>query len=580
LKVKVAKYAGFCEGVRRAVGMALDLAQKSRRPLYTCGELIHNPQVISLLRRKGVMDVSDVSDARDGSLLIRSHGIPPARRSEARELDIPIVDATCPHVLRIHSIIEKATGDGAATVIVGDAGHAEVEGLLGCAHGRGHVVGSEEDVSSLPELDGQVCVVAQTTQDEETFDRIAERLKLRYPQAQVHRTICSSTRLRQDEIRELASEVDAVVVVGGRNSANTARLAQIAVAEGVPTFHIETPEELDDHDFSSFSQVAVTAGASTPNWIIRKVVTRLGYTGRGRFDRFLDPARAALRFLALSNIYVAAGAGAFTYAASVLMKVEHDWRHALVAFLSILSLHTVNQYMAAREASYFYVYGRGRLSAAFRMLAAAASAVIAVLLAASVGWLEALVVGVGLVLGSLYGMQVAPAAFRKITGFRSLRDIPASKDLFAASGWAVLVAGVPAMSRWPHIPTANAAFVFILVFVMVYVRSTLLDVGEIERDRAVGREATPFVLGKRRTKVLVVALVASSFALLLGGYSLGVFDSLALLLCVLPFYAAVYLLLYHRRIVTREISLELLVDGKFLLAGALAYAWSAGLLPA
>ncbi len=575
MKIRVAKYAGFCEGVRRAVAMALDLAQKLHDPLYTCGELIHNPQVISLLRKKGVTDISDPKEAAGGSVLIRSHGISPSVRAQVERLKIPMVDATCPHVLRIHSVIRKAAQAGASTVIVGDAGHAEVEGLLGCTQGRGYVVGSLEEVDSLPPLDGPVCVVAQTTQDEEVFDRVARLLKERCPQAQIHHTVCLSTRLRQEEVRDLAGEVDAVVVVGGKNSANTARLAQIASATGVATYHIETPGELDAGEFSKFASVAVTAGASTPNWIIRKVVTRLAHIGRSRADRLLEPARVLVRFLALSNLYVAAGAGAFTYCASLLLSVRSDWRYPLMAFLSILSLHTVNQYLAAKGASYFYVYGRSRLGGMLRVFCAGAAAVAAVILAATVGWVEALVVALGLALGSVYGMQVAPAAFRRIIGFRSLRDIPASKDIFAAAGWAVLVAGIPAMSCWPDIPFAKLACVFALVFVMVYVRSTLLDVGEIERDRAVGREATPFVLGKRRTKVLVGALVAGSLILLVAGYLAQVFGSLALLLCALPVYTAGYLFLYHQRLVSREISLELLVDGKFLLAGLLAWVWMA-----
>jgi 4-hydroxy-3-methylbut-2-enyl diphosphate reductase len=555
--------------------MALDLAQKSRKPLYTCGELIHNPQVIELLRKKGITDIDDASEAREGSLLIRSHGIAPKERKRVEEMGIPIVDATCPHVLKIHSIIRKAATAGSSTVIIGDAGHAEVEALLGCADGKGYVVSSTEDIDNLPDLGDSVCVVAQTTQDEEVFDEVTSRLKQRFSSAEIHRTVCTSTRLRQDAVRRLASEVDAVVVVGGKNSANTTRLAQIASAAGTRTFHIETPHELDDKELEECDFVGVTAGASTPNWIIREVVTRLNRMGRGQRDKLLEPLRAIMRFLALSNIYIAAGAGAFTYAASMLMGVQPDWRYLVIAFASILSLHTVNQYLAAREASQFHIHGRSAMNSVLRVTCAIVSAAIAIVLASTVGLLETVVVALGLAVGSIYGMQVAPAAFRRLTGFRSLRDIPASKDIFAAGGWAVLVAGLPAMSTWPDVNLRGFVYAFALVFVMVYIRSILLDVGEIERDRAVGREATPFVLGKRGTKMLVSALLVGSLVLLIAGYSTEALPKLALWLCALPFYAGVYLLLYHQRFVTREISLELLVDGKFLFAGALAYTWSA-----
>ena len=573
MKIKVAKYAGFCEGVRRAVAMALDHAQKSSTPVYTWGELIHNPQVISLLRKKGVKDLSDLEDARGGSLLIRSHGISPAHRRRAESIGLPVVDATCPHVLRIHNIITKAASEGATTIVVGDAGHAEVEGLVGCAGDSAYVIGKLEEAEKLPEINGNICVVAQTTQDEEVFDRIAARLKERFPQANFHRTICSSTRLRQEEIRGMSSEADAVVVVGGRNSANTARLAQIANASGVPVFHIEMPEELDSDEMSRFETVVVTAGASTPNWIIRNVVNRLMHIGRSPLRRRFEPLFAFVRFFAISNLYVAAGAGSATFASSLLMGIKPDWRYALIAFLSILSLHTVNQYLAAREASYFFNQGRKTASVATRLAGAAVSAVAAVFIAAGIGWFETFLVAIGLGLGSIYGMSVAPAAFRRITGFRSLRDIPASKDLFAAAGWTVLVVGLPAMSDWSLVPLSTLICVSILIFVMVYVRSTLLDIGEIERDRAVGREATPFVLGKKRTKGLLLALVCGLPVLLAAGYAAGVFPILAVYLCAVPLYMACYLYLYHKRLVMREISLELLVDGKFIVAGSIALLW-------
>ena len=170
----MAKYAGFCEGVRRAVVMALDYAQKSNAPVHTWGELIHNPQVISLLRNKGIGDISNLDEAREGSLLIRSHGISPTRREQAEKLGIPVVDATCPHVLRLHNIITKATQNGDTTIVVGDAGHAEVEGLLGCAGDSAYVIGNLDETDKLPVIENDICIVAQTTQDEEIFDKITE----------------------------------------------------------------------------------------------------------------------------------------------------------------------------------------------------------------------------------------------------------------------------------------------------------------------------------------------------------------------------------------------------------------------
>ena len=274
MKVVVAKSAGFCWGVRRAV----DLAQKATAEagtVYTDGPLIHNEHQTARLRAAGVEESRDPAALPAGTtLLVRAHGISPERRRVLETLPVNLLDATCPDVAKIQRIVSQAAEGGATVLILGDPGHAEVVGLEGYAGARGRVVTSPEDVETLPADLGHVCLVSQSTQPECTFEATAAAVLKRFPGASIVNTICRATRNRQGELNALAVDADAFVVVGSAASANTQRLAQLA-RRLRPTFLVDTAEQLDPADFTGFTQVAVTAGASTPDFIIEAVAARL-----------------------------------------------------------------------------------------------------------------------------------------------------------------------------------------------------------------------------------------------------------------------------------------------------------------
>lgn len=274
MEVVVARSAGYCMGVRRAVEMALRVASEEGRAVYTDGPLIHNPQALEELRGKGVIPLAETEPVPRGPVIIRAHGVPrQARERLDREAD-RVVDATCPKVATIQKRISEYGGRGYAVVIAGDADHPEVIGLLGHAEGPAFAVSAPEEVADLPDLQ-RVLLVAQTTQDEQVFEAIRERVLDRFPDAEALSTICQSTHRRQSEVRELAREVDAVVVIGGRNSANTRRLAEICRSLGTPAHHVETADELPVGELLLLDRVGVTAGASTPAWLIQQVVRAL-----------------------------------------------------------------------------------------------------------------------------------------------------------------------------------------------------------------------------------------------------------------------------------------------------------------
>lgn len=274
MEIVLARSAGYCMGVRRAVDIARRLVQDEGRDVFTNGPLIHNPQALDELRRSGVIALTDSDAVPRAPVIVRAHGVPPKTLERLQRQAERVVDATCPKVSTIQQRISEYSGRGYSVVIAGDADHPEVIGLLGYSRGPAYVVGSPEEVDDLPSLD-LVLLVAQTTQDEEVFEAIRDRLLRRFPGAEALSTICQSTHRRQTEVREMAPAVDAIVVIGGRNSGNTRRLADIARNLGVPTHHVETAEELPLDELRGLGRVGVTAGASTPSWVIEEVVRLL-----------------------------------------------------------------------------------------------------------------------------------------------------------------------------------------------------------------------------------------------------------------------------------------------------------------
>ncbi|HMK34228.1 MAG TPA: 4-hydroxy-3-methylbut-2-enyl diphosphate reductase, partial [Desulfomonilaceae bacterium] len=222
MKIRLAKTAGFCMGVRRAVDMVLDLQRAAPAlPIVTYGPLIHNPQTLELLRTRGILEVSSIDQITGGTAVIRAHGISPQEKQLLQAKGVGIVDATCPRVARVQAVIRKHAAVGQFCVIVGDEDHPEVRGLMGFASAGGLAIPSLDNglVDQVPQ-DREICVVAQTTQETETFVKVVEEIRKRCPKLNVYNTVCDSTKRRQLEISRLARQVDVIVVVGGKGSGN------------------------------------------------------------------------------------------------------------------------------------------------------------------------------------------------------------------------------------------------------------------------------------------------------------------------------------------------------------------------
>jgi len=278
MKIVVARRAGFCFGVKRAIDIALDISEKDKEGVYTLGPIIHNPQVIQQLKNRGVapVETGEIDDAAVKTLIIRTHGIPCDLYDNISSRGFRIVDATCPFVKKAQDFARLLAENGYQVVILGDKDHPEVKGLVSFAGSDVMVVGGAGPLSGLK---SKVGVVVQTTQPVDALKRLLSAIVEQAREVKVYNTICNSTALRLKETEEMAGRVDVMVVVGGKNSANTTQLANLCCSRGVRTFHVETAQEIEAVWFDGIDTVGITAGASTPDWIIVDVENRIKEIG-------------------------------------------------------------------------------------------------------------------------------------------------------------------------------------------------------------------------------------------------------------------------------------------------------------
>ena len=279
MEVIVAKTAGFCFGVKRAVEQVYEQIEKAERPVYTFGPIIHNEQVVEDLAQKGVrvIDTEEELEAvRDAIVIIRSHGVGKHIYDLLEQNGVTVVDATCPFVKKIHRIVQEQQAAGRRVIIVGNPDHPEVQGIRGWGDEGTLVVENADQIENLPvSTKDKLCVVAQTTFNYNKFQDLVEKFEKKGYDILVLNTICNATQERQVEAKRIASEVDAMIVIGGRNSSNTQKLYEICRKECKNTYFIQTLGDFNPECVNSVRSVGITAGASTPNQIIEEVHTNV-----------------------------------------------------------------------------------------------------------------------------------------------------------------------------------------------------------------------------------------------------------------------------------------------------------------
>jgi 4-hydroxy-3-methylbut-2-enyl diphosphate reductase len=276
MKIIIAKYLGFCTGVNRAYNLAIKTAKKGG-PVYMLGYLVHNQKVIDELKEKGIHTVKDISDVPKGAtgyLIISAHGLSPKKYEQAQKTGLKIIDTTCPWVKKPQEIAKKLVDDGYHVVIVGDKNHAEVIGIVGWAGGKAQVIDSVKDIRKV-DFHDKIGVIAQTTQSPQVFEDVVNGLVSKTNELKMFNTICEATSQRQRSAQDTAKRGEIMLVIGDSKSANTRRLKELCEETGAKTYQIDSADSLDLNLLKGFDIIGITAGASTPAYVIDEVINKL-----------------------------------------------------------------------------------------------------------------------------------------------------------------------------------------------------------------------------------------------------------------------------------------------------------------
>ncbi|MBU0986931.1 MAG: 4-hydroxy-3-methylbut-2-enyl diphosphate reductase, partial [Proteobacteria bacterium] len=487
-----------------------------------------------------------------------------------------VIDATCPRVIKVQTIIRKHAQQGYASIIIGDKNHPEVIGLLGFAAEKGYVVDNLAALDSLPSFDRAI-IVAQTTQNTQFFEKVKNWAGQRFPHYKIFDTICDSTARRQAEVHQLADSVDAVIVVGGLNSGNTQRLAEIASQTGKPTFHVESESELDLKALSSARCIGIAAGASTPNWIIKRIYRSLEvlpYTSEPSWRKIFFTVQRALL---LTNIYVSLGAGCLCYASNKLLGITNYFEHVLISILYVQSMHILNNLTGTKSDRYndpdrAIFYDRNRLLLALLATIAGGAGLMT---AYALGIIPFLILLAMSVMGLSYNLTLVPKLFSGIK-HRRIKDIPGSKTVLIAVAWGVVTSILPSLAVSNNIGFSTGA-VFSLSVCLVFVRSAFFDMLDMQGDRIVDKETIPLLLGEKQTLRLLKSMLILVLAVLSISSAFHLISNLGFALVICPIFLFIVISAHERGYMLPGTRLEFLVETHFVLAGIIAFIWPATL---
>ncbi len=557
-------------GVRRAMNIVLDAANKKKGKIYTYGPLVHNPQAVEMLKQKGV-EILGSDPVYNATVILRAHGVAPDERDKIREWGNLVCDATCPHVARAQAIIRQEIKKGYNAIIVGDRGHAEVNGLLGYAGRNGYVVQNISDVETLPVLD-KVCIIAQTTQDRRIFQGIVERIKKTISDIKVFDTICDSTDMRQKEVLELAKEVDAMVIVGGKNSANTRRLYEISISTGVPSFHIENEDELNYLGLEKYENIGVMAGASTPNWVINKVIDRIKYLLKRRKSRLYRFLESIGEVVVESTLYLSLGAVSMCYTSLVFQGVRPSLTILSIAFFYVFAVHVFNRYNE-RLKDEFSDPARTRFFRDFGktlIISATIASLAALSLSYILGILDFILLLFSYLMGIIYSIRIVPEKLQSFIKYKRLKDFPGSKDFLVSFAWAWVIVLIPMVNQAIYFSYRSVSILFFVV-VTVFIRSVVFDIVSIEGDRIIGRETIPILIGPKRTQIMLLFLTIIIGIFMVLSAALDLVPSLGYYLIFSPAFMVMCLYIFQKQRIHVSSLSEAVIDSNFIIIGLAAY---------
>lgn len=505
-------------GVKNAVLRIINELRDTTQDVYVYGPLIHNPQTIEILQIRGLKTLSALDDIEGKQLAIRSHGVPVEEYRLIKSKADRVINLTCPRVAKVQSIIKKYSDKGYYTIIIGDRDHAEVDGLKSYAASGYSIVSTMGDLSGIPHCESYI-VVAQTTAERQFFIEVIDALGKRFSNIEIIDTICDSTRLRQEDVLSgIRSGVDTIVVVGGRNSANTKRLAQIGERSGVKTVFVETADGIDEREFAASEKVLVTAGASTPGWIINGVMERLYEIHFRKTSMFLYWSIRILELVVKTNIISSIGAFFLTCLVYLIAGYSVDYPQATVSFLYVFSMYTINNYLEKNSLKIsnpnkYSIYERhGHLL----LLTALAATAAMFAIEADRGIIPNAILLLSFAVGGIYSSGPVKRIIQWMN-LRFIRNIYNSR-FFTCIGWLIVTIALPLIDAPAEIPAALPLSTYALALLLM--RHVLIDKIAFQGDLILGRETMAILIGRNAQTALFILLAAASLTAVLAAASL------------------------------------------------------------
>ncbi len=507
MKIEMAANSGFCMGVRNAILKIVDELNSSDDKIYVYGPLIHNPQTIDVLKNRGLITINSLHEIKGKQIAIRTHGIPLDENREIKKQASRIINLTCSRVARVQSYIKKYSSEGYFTIIIGDRDHAEVIGLKSYASAGVYVVSEPGDIKNIPAAK-KYLIVSQTTHERNQFNQFVNLIQKKYNNVKVIDTICDSTRLRQDDVRAgIARGIDTLVVVGGKNSANTTRLAKIGIDNGIKTFHIETDEELIADEFKGAKHVLVTAGASTPGWIINNVLEKLYMIKNSSSNPIVKALKSYFEFFVRSNIISSISSFLMVIIAQKYAGLEQDMRYGLIAALFIYVMYTVNNYLdrefLIKSNSYKYkIYEKYGLH---MLIAAIISFIVSIYLCSTISLTMMYLFLVPYLLGIFYSTPYFKLLIKAL-GSELIKKIYNTK-IVTAFGWLVALILLPYFEH--NVDMITYISMGSLFFTFVFLRQFIIDLVAFQGDLILGRDTLATSLGVKFAVYTAYAILFS-----------------------------------------------------------------------
>jgi len=493
MKIEMAKNSGFCMGVRKAIIKIVDELNTSEEKIYMYGPLIHNPQTIEVLKNRGLITINSLDELNNKQIAIRTHGIPVEENKKIRNNALRTINLTCSRVARVQSIIKKYSGDGFYTIIIGDKDHAEVIGLQSYALSGVHVVSRINDIDDIPAAEKYI-IVSQTTHERNQFDQLVLEISKKFKNIFVIDTICDSTKLRQDDVKNgIKKGIDTLVVVGGKNSANTSRLVKIGIDNGIKTLHIETDTELKREDFAGSNYVLVTAGASTPGWIINNVLEKLYIIKNESSNFVIKSFKYYIELLIRSNIVSSVASLFMVLLAQLYADIALNIQYGIISALYIFVMYSVNNYLdrsfLIKSNSYKYkIYDKYGLHL---LIASIISLIISLYLAFEISPYLMLVLMVPYIFGLMYSTPTVKKIVKGIN-LNIFKKIYNTK-VITGLGWLVAVILIPYYGH--KVPGEIYLSAGLFFFMFVFLRHLIIDFVAFQGDLILGRDTLPTWLG-------------------------------------------------------------------------------------